>query len=305
MHASLRPKVTVVMPITTSPSTIRFALDSVLSQSFTLFEVWIIGDLDGEDVSSSIEKVGDPRIFTHHHPFDGSNEIELLTEGIRRARGEFVAYIDPSEIWLSNHLDVLVSFLETHDVDLCFSILQRISPENKSRVEIPLLPALSPLPHLSVTVHRKSIAEDFHYAANSGSRYWFDKVLFFKWLQAEEVRMDMVPLTTVLKFETESNGHEIPGLQPVYIDRLTRDPDFMNKELSALLVRAEQELNGIPTRKVLSNIIRLPLNHIMGWYPKLFFLQRRLSFLMDRTGQHNNLMQQSTQDRELEVLHKQ
>jgi glycosyltransferase involved in cell wall biosynthesis len=242
MNTTLRPKVSVIVSAENNADALRYALESVVWQTFVHYEVWVIGNNCRDHSEDVVNSFCDPRMFWFNTP-SPVNDFRLIIEGLKRSRGEYVAYLRDTDLWLVNHLESLVDCIENDDQDVVFSITQCIHSHAYSTLSIPMLPDLPVVPHFSSVLHKKNCvfvpmpegvdAPDFH-------------VEFFQRAMEEKLRMNVVPITTGLRFlwkEAESNG--LP--QGVYIEKLKNDPDFVNKELSAILFRSQKDYQATGT----------------------------------------------------------
>ena len=104
------PRVTVLMPTYNRPDCLAGAVESVRAQAFEDWELLVFND-GGADVGAYLLSLKDDRI----HYIPGRNnrgKSARLNQGIQRARGEFIAYLDDDDLWYPNHLAVLVEALE-------------------------------------------------------------------------------------------------------------------------------------------------------------------------------------------------
>ncbi|MEO9635815.1 MAG: glycosyltransferase family A protein [Parasphingorhabdus sp.] len=91
------PSITVVMPVYNVEKYIVAAIDSVLAQTFTDFEIVIIDD-GGTDRSIEIcESYTDPRIRIISQKNRGL--AGARNTGILQSRGEYIAFLDSDDIW--------------------------------------------------------------------------------------------------------------------------------------------------------------------------------------------------------------
>jgi glycosyltransferase involved in cell wall biosynthesis len=96
--------VTVVIPTFNRPELLTRAIHSVLSQTFSDFEVVVV--MDGLDPATkdAIEQIHDPRIrFLELTVKVGGSEARNL--GVRSANGEWIALLDDDDEWLPNKLE--------------------------------------------------------------------------------------------------------------------------------------------------------------------------------------------------------
>lgn len=104
-------KVTVLMPVFNGEKYIQEAIDSVLRQSFQDFELLIVDDGSTDNTLALIRNYKDKRIRleTRGHDFIGN-----LNEGLRLARGKYVARMDADDIMHTERLQVQVRLMEKH-----------------------------------------------------------------------------------------------------------------------------------------------------------------------------------------------
>jgi len=89
---------------------------------------------------------------------------------------------------------------------------------------------------------------------------------FFHRAMEEKVSMDLVPVTTGLRFLWKEPEHyRFP--QGVYIEKLKNDPDFVNKELSAILFRSEKDHRSTGDNFLLKNWLP-PLNKVIAFFTR-------------------------------------
>lgn len=95
------PKISVIIPVYNSEKYIRECLDSVLSQTYSDFEVLIINDgstdISGEICEEYAKK--DLRISVFHKENGGVSSARNL--GLEKAQGEWISFLD-SDDWISN-----------------------------------------------------------------------------------------------------------------------------------------------------------------------------------------------------------
>ena len=105
--------VSVVIITYKRPVEILFrAINSVLNQSFTDFEIIIVNDAPEEKelastIRDKINILNDNRIkYVEHEMNRGANFAR--NTGLKRARGKFVAFLDDDDEWLDNKLELQV-----------------------------------------------------------------------------------------------------------------------------------------------------------------------------------------------------
>lgn len=111
------PKVSVVIPAYNSSETIGRALDSVFRQSFADFEVVIVDDGSTDDLAGALAPYGD-RIDLVRQANAGASAARNC--GVRRSRGELLAFLDADDFWHERKLELQVAAFARHpDIVLC------------------------------------------------------------------------------------------------------------------------------------------------------------------------------------------
>ena len=113
------PVVSILMPVFKTEPFLREALDSILSQTFTDFELIVLNDCSPGNAEEILDEYKDPRIVRYL----GKENVGLanvLNAGMQMAKGKYVARMDSDDISAPNRLEVQVDYLEQHpDIDLC------------------------------------------------------------------------------------------------------------------------------------------------------------------------------------------
>ena len=155
------PRVTVLMPVYNAERTLREAIDSILSQTFTDFEFLIIDDGSTDSSAEIVRSYTDPRIRLL--PNERNLKITAtLNRGLDIAQGEYIARMDADDISLPERLAKQVAFLDAHpEVGIVGTWAQAFGeahfqiphPTDPERIRAKLL-FDSPLTHPSVMMRR-------------------------------------------------------------------------------------------------------------------------------------------------------
>lgn len=121
---SIKPIISVVLPVYNGDKYIKDAVTSVLNQTFKNFELIIINDGSTDNSLSIIKRImkEDKRIKL----IDRHNRglVFSLNEGISLARGEFIVRMDADDICLPTRFEKQFKFMESYNIDLCGSWIQ-------------------------------------------------------------------------------------------------------------------------------------------------------------------------------------
>lgn len=107
------PLVSVVMPAYNSAAFIANAIESVLAQTYSHFELLIIND-DSTDATAAIAAAyqeRDPRVQIHTLPHSGI--AACRNHGLRLARGAFLAWLDADDLAHPHRLELQVASLQS------------------------------------------------------------------------------------------------------------------------------------------------------------------------------------------------
>ena len=98
-----RPIFSVIIPTYNRAHVVRRAIDSVLKQSFTNFELIIVDDGSKDATENIISEYKDERIIYLKHPKNlGQNPA--LNTGLENARGIYISFLDSDDEWLPGML---------------------------------------------------------------------------------------------------------------------------------------------------------------------------------------------------------
>ncbi|HEX7085722.1 MAG TPA: glycosyltransferase family 2 protein [Vicinamibacterales bacterium] len=122
----------VVMAVYNRSNILRFVLDSLRAQTRTDWELIAVGDACTDDSGEVVASYGDPRFHWINLPRNHGEQSGPNNEGLQRARGRYIAFLNHDDLWLPNHLEVLVSAIEETGADLVFSLVALVQPEGPS-----------------------------------------------------------------------------------------------------------------------------------------------------------------------------
>jgi glycosyltransferase involved in cell wall biosynthesis len=110
---STSPLVTVTVAVYNSAHVVAETIESVLAQTYRNIELIIVDDASKDGSAEVIQRYTDPRIVFVR------NEVNQRlaagrNEGLRRAKGEYVAWIDHDDVWMPEKLALQVAYMERH-----------------------------------------------------------------------------------------------------------------------------------------------------------------------------------------------
>lgn len=124
----MNPTVSIIIPAYNSEKYIHFTLKSVINQDYKDFEVWVIGDCCKDNTEAVVNSFNDPRINFYNLPKNFGTQSGPNNEGLKRAKGKYIAYINHDDLWLPWHLGKLVEYLESSGDDFVHANVLTITP---------------------------------------------------------------------------------------------------------------------------------------------------------------------------------
>ena len=107
----MKPVVSVVIPVYNRAPQVCAAVDSVLAQTFTAFELILVDDGSTDDTPRALAKYGD-RIRLIRQENKGVSAAR--NAGIAAARGALIAFLDSDDVWLPHKLQAQTDFFAAH-----------------------------------------------------------------------------------------------------------------------------------------------------------------------------------------------
>lgn len=124
----LPPKVSVVIPTYNRETPLKRAIESVLAQTFSDWELVIVDNHSGDGTKEMISAFNDERIqlhLIHNHGVIAASR----NKGVQAASGEFVVFLDSDDWWKKDKLEKCIALLN-EGKDVVFHDLALIRDEN-------------------------------------------------------------------------------------------------------------------------------------------------------------------------------
>lgn len=115
------PTVSVVMPAYNASNYIQEAINSVIAQTFSNWELIIVDDGSTDTTSHIIAEncKQDDRVTSFFQ--ENGKQGKARNLGISHARGIYIAFLDADDFWLPEKLEIQLREIEERNVDLVFS----------------------------------------------------------------------------------------------------------------------------------------------------------------------------------------
>ena len=130
--------ISVIVATWNSAATLRLALGSLVLQDLSDFEAWIIGDACTDDSEDVVRSFGDARFNWRNLASNSGSQSGPNNEGLRLARGRFVAYLGHDDLWFPWHLSSLLAAARNSDADFVNATCLMLRPDGLHRVTGPI-----------------------------------------------------------------------------------------------------------------------------------------------------------------------
>ena len=110
-------KVSIIVPSFNREKLIGRAIKSLMNQTFKNFEILIIDDASNDKTENTVKTIikkfpkYDIKYIKHKK---NKGEAGSRNTGIKKAKGELIAFLDSDDEWLNNKLTAQVNFLKEY-----------------------------------------------------------------------------------------------------------------------------------------------------------------------------------------------
>jgi len=134
-ESGVRDLISVVMPAYNSEAFIPEAIESVIGQTYTNWELIIVDDGSTDNTSQIVAgyKEADNRIRYFFQ--NNSGPAVARNKGIKESRGKYIAFLDSDDIWYLDKLEKQMNFLFCHPGYVVYGGRNYILEENGRFVE--------------------------------------------------------------------------------------------------------------------------------------------------------------------------
>ena len=109
------PLVSVIMPAYNAEKYIAEAIESVIAQTYTNWELIVVDDCSTDNTEKIVRGFNDCRIVIIKNDRNSGPAVSR-NKAIERAKGEYIAFLDSDDIWMSEKLNKQVLFMRKNDI---------------------------------------------------------------------------------------------------------------------------------------------------------------------------------------------
>ena len=106
-------KVSIIMPVYNGERFIKQAIESVLAQSYSNWELIVVNDGSTDRTADIVSRYADSRIKLVHQ--DNFGEASARNTALKNMQGEYLAFLDADDLYLPHHLEYIMQYFSTHE----------------------------------------------------------------------------------------------------------------------------------------------------------------------------------------------
>lgn len=114
----MTPTVSIITATYNRSNILSFTIRSVLKQDYSDWELLVVGDGCTDDTEQVVNSFQDSRIRFINLPTNFGEQSAPNNEGLRLAKGGYIAFLNHDDLWFPDHLSSSIECLETNDADL-------------------------------------------------------------------------------------------------------------------------------------------------------------------------------------------
>ena len=111
------PTVSIVVATYNRAEVLRLTLEAALRSSFSDWEMIVVGDCCTDHSASVVTSFADPKMSFVNLAVNAGEQSVPNNEGVRRARGRYVAFLNHDDLWTPDHLDTVLDAIASNTAD--------------------------------------------------------------------------------------------------------------------------------------------------------------------------------------------
>ncbi len=132
--------VSIIMPAYNSGRFIRHSIESVLAQTYTVWELLIVDDCSSDNTQEVATAISDSRI---HYMRNEQNMGAARTRNraLRAAKGRYIAFLDSDDLWNPDKIEKQIAFMQQNGYAFTFTDYQIMNEDGSLQNKTLHMPA--------------------------------------------------------------------------------------------------------------------------------------------------------------------
>jgi len=260
------PLVSIVTATYNRSNVLRYAMESVRASTFPDWELIVVGDACTDDTEQVVQSFDDQRIRFINLETNCGEQSGPNNQGMRLARGRYVAFLNHDDLWLPGHLKTCIREIEQGHADLVFTLALTVDHLGRTHLAGVTKRGVydrTSFPPASSWLFRRELLDEIGSWQSARSLFlapstdWLDRA----WKAGRKlVAIEQVTVVAILSGGRRNSYSERQFLEHQrYAEMLRQDPLFLETQLSALSVELTRQMNlgiGRHLRRALKNTAR-------------------------------------------------
>ena len=231
--------ISIIIATYNRPDVLKYAILSVLNQSYANIEVLVIGDGCSANTAKVINSISDNRLFYHNLAENCGEQSGPNNYGLSIAKGDFIAFLNHDDLWFSDHLESLIKCLKTSNAQLVYSLYAAPHPtdktiisntlQNTQNIDIQLM-----YPASSIIIKREIYEKIggwkyFREIYDMPSQDWVNRIYKSGFKIASSNRLSMIAIQSGKRKNSYKNSNAKEQLY--YFERIKNNPELLRSEI--------------------------------------------------------------------------
>jgi len=211
--------VSIIIPTFNRAHTLQRAIDSVLEQTYTNWELIIIDNHSTDKTDALIESCQNSKI-NYLKIYNNGIIAKSRNLGIKKSKGEMIAFLDSDDWWTKDKLKISLMEMKKHGADLIYHKLFKAFKDNqaiywsmkvrklKGNIFEDLLTNGNCIPNSTVVVKKWALEKIGYLCENPETRTWED---YDAWLQVAKYTNKFHRIENTLGYLWVGEGNESLG----------------------------------------------------------------------------------------------
>jgi len=126
------PTVSVIIPTYNRSNLVKQAIESVLQQTYTDFEILVVDDGSTDNTRSVVGQISDNRVKYYHK--ENGGHCSARNFGLIKAQGKYTAFLDHDDLWPNDYLRVMINRLQSQkEYGVAYARVLSVGEDGKTR----------------------------------------------------------------------------------------------------------------------------------------------------------------------------
>lgn len=129
----MNPQISIIIPVYNGEASISIALDSVIKQTYSNFEVIIVDDGSVDNTSKLIERYSNKDKRVKYIYQQNAGVAIARNKGLGNAAGKYICFLDADDYHDNTFLERMYSKITEKDYDICYCGYKVVTPHKISK----------------------------------------------------------------------------------------------------------------------------------------------------------------------------